>query len=301
MKIMNNVTVYHFVVGYFGKIFDEIKMVLSFRKHYKNYLHVIKKYRIREFPIDAVLSNGKKIHINNRTEVLFATSNAEKFFRIDGEYLTIQEKKFDGIKFVDWIDNGDLIGVFIYEDYKILSVKDRIVVDIGANIGDSSIYFAKKGAQKVIAVEPFLQNFISLKNNVSINGLDSKIVPIHAGCGSLTKIVNVANENANGIGLEIKNSSVGDKGIQIIALSELLHEFKGDKIILKMDCEGCEYDTILNTTNDTLNMIDEMILEYHDGYINLKNKLEHAGFRVVLKNIRTTMGLSNGILFAKKQ
>jgi len=296
---MNNVSVFHFVIGYCGKIFDEIKMVLQFKKHYKNYLHVIRKYRKREFPIEAVLTNGKSVDIKNRTEVLFETSNAWRFFKIDGDHLIIKKDDFNDTKFIDWIDNGDLIGVFINEDYKMLSVKDKIVLDIGANIGDSSVYFAKKGAQKVIAVEPFLRNFVSLKNNILINGMENKIIPIHSGCGGSTRIENIEDENARGIGLEIKNT--GDKQVQITALSTLLEELKGNRVILKMDCEGCEYDTIHNTPISDLGTIDEMILEYHDGYVNLKNRLERAGFHVNLKDVRTTNGLSNGILFAKKR
>ena len=37
---------------------------------------------------------------------------------------------------------GDLKHMFLEKDYQILDVQNRLVVDVGANIGDSSIYFA---------------------------------------------------------------------------------------------------------------------------------------------------------------
>jgi ribosomal protein L11 methylase PrmA len=52
-------------------------------------------------------------------------------------------------------NNGDAyIDVFLKQEYQFLPVKDRTVIDIGANVGDSSIYFALRGADKVIALEP---------------------------------------------------------------------------------------------------------------------------------------------------
>jgi len=51
--------------------------------------------------------------------------------------------------------NGDLADVFGSEEFKSMNFLNKIVLDIGANIGDSSIYFATLGAKKVMAVEPF--------------------------------------------------------------------------------------------------------------------------------------------------
>ena len=71
--------------------------------------------------------------------------------------------KFFGAK-----TNGDIHTVFFNNEYADLDIKDKIVIDVGANIGDSSIYFALRGAKKVIAIEPFPENFdlakISKKN-----------------------------------------------------------------------------------------------------------------------------------------
>ena len=47
--------------------------------------------------------------------------------------------------------------------------------------------------------------------------------------------------------------------------------------MLKMDCEGCEYDSILNTDDEILKKFSTIILEYHYGYQNLVEKLETTG------------------------
>jgi len=47
-----------------------------------------------------------------------------------------------------------ILEVFDYGEYEPLSVEGRVVVDVGAFVGDSAIYFALKGARRVIAIEP---------------------------------------------------------------------------------------------------------------------------------------------------
>ena len=79
------------------------------------------------------------------------------------------------------VDNGDLAGVFVHEEYSALNVYGQNVIDIGANIGDSAIYFAAKGARHVYAFEPFPSTFECAKNNVEINDLREKITIINAG------------------------------------------------------------------------------------------------------------------------
>ena len=71
----------------------------------------------------------------------------------------IKKNNLPEIKMFGAKDNGDPTTVFLYEEYQTLPVKDRIVIDIGGSIGDTAIYFALKGAKKVIALEPFLLNY----------------------------------------------------------------------------------------------------------------------------------------------
>ena len=54
----------------------------------------------------------------------------------------------------------------VYEQYKILDVSNKDVVDVGAALGDTAIYFALKGAKHVYAFEPYPYSYnIAKKNN----------------------------------------------------------------------------------------------------------------------------------------
>jgi len=58
--------------------------------------------------------------------------------------------------------------------------------------------------------------------------------------------------------------------------------------ILKLDCEGCEYDTILNCSASILQKFTDIQVEYHKGYKNLEEKFMSVGFEVshtVIDNI----------------
>ena len=47
-----------------------------------------------------------------------------------------------------------------------------------------------------------------------------------------------------------------------------------------MDCEGCEYDIILNSHPDTIKQFSVIQIEYHYGYYELKQQLHKLGFAV---------------------
>jgi tRNA G37 N-methylase Trm5 len=68
--------------------------------------------------------------------------------------------------------------VFDHGEYNALNANGKTVVDVGAYIGDSSIYFALKGAKRVIAIEPCPKAFKEMLDNIRLNNLEDVIVPI---------------------------------------------------------------------------------------------------------------------------
>ena len=164
-----------------------------------------------------------------------------------------------------------------WEDYKFLNVNNEIVIDLGANIGDSAIYFALNGAKEVIALEPYPYSFNFAVRNVKENNLDDKIEIFNAGYGKDAEILvdeNVINE----LGTNLKYSGNGRK-IKSYSLGSLIKKLNLDTAILKMDCEGCEYH-ILNENNSVLAKFPQIQIEFHNGSKKLVKKLKRAGFQV---------------------
>jgi Predicted O-methyltransferase len=80
--------------------------------------------------------------------------------------------------------SGSVLEVFDENVYGNTNVFNKEVVDIGANVGDSSIYFALKGARKVVGVEPLPNVYAQALENVKLNHLEGKISLINAALGS---------------------------------------------------------------------------------------------------------------------
>ncbi len=148
---------------------------------------------------------------------------------------------------------------------------------MGANIGDSSIYFALNNAKKVIALEPYPYSYNIALKNIRSNNFDNKIILLNAGYGN-DNTIKIDPEFKNKISSNLKSFDNGID-IKVLSLKTILKDYNIDKAILKMDCEGCEYN-IINEDNNTLGKFKMMQIEYHYGYEKLKNKLEEAGFNV---------------------
>jgi hypothetical protein len=51
---------------------------------------------------------------------------------------------------------GQILEVFDWENYEGVDVRGKTIVDVGAFVGDSAIYFALRGARRVIHITKFL-------------------------------------------------------------------------------------------------------------------------------------------------
>ena len=169
---------------------------------------------------------------------------------------------------------------FIDEQYKWLDVKNRIVIDIGANIGDSAIYFALKGAKHVYAFEPYPYSYGIAMQNIKLNKLQYKITLLNEGCSGKGGKIKINAEYENLGGTDLKNFEKGTN-INITTLREILKRFEiTEEAVLKIDCEGCEYGVLLETQDSVLRKFKQIQVEYHYGYQNIKRKLNDSGFKV---------------------
>ena len=265
-----------FIFSYILFVNFYLKGFIRYYKYFKNFFSVSLRVIINKYPIYAILKNGTSVTLNGRFEVASIAVGFDNY-TINDEILVIKNK-LGTIKLLHGAQNGDPIGVFFEEVYKIFPAKDQTILDIGANIGDSSIYFALKGAKKIIAIEPFPANYELAKKNIELNNLQD-IIDIHlAGCSNKSGFLTVDNKKSGGE--ESLTSSITGTKIPLFSLENILEQNNLNSAILKMDCEGCEYDSILKTDDKIMKKFSTIIIEYHYGYQNLVEKLESCGFQV---------------------
>jgi hypothetical protein len=89
----------------------------------------------------------------------------------------------------------------------------------------------------------------------------------------------------------------------MITLDEIIKENKLEKIsILKLDCEGAEYDIFENLSEGSFEKIEKICFEYHimnedDSRLNnLKEKLIKKNFKLEILPTNNNLGM----IFAKK-
>ncbi len=197
--------------------------------------------------------------------------------------------------------------VFVEKDYNLLSNEDLVVFDIGMNIGISSLFFGlKKNVEKIYSFEPVVNTYQQAIYNVALNKeLSTKIEAFNIGLGATTRVEKVLyNPQAKGnCGIRLESSLVIDKNnskeieIKIKDINDILPDLfvkhKGLKKVLKIDCEGAEYE-ILKRLNDSaiLTEIDVLLIEWHDkGAESLENVLIENNFRVVSRYLTSISGM----------
>jgi len=273
---------------------NKINDLLSMRKIAKNWIDVA-LFRIGlKKTLTIKFRDGKSAHFKSKKEY-FEFWNQEVgqkellktvkniHYKIKGNNI---ELEYQNKKIYFYYDTnkqlsnsiGNINENFVEEQFKWLDVKGKDVVDVGANIGDTAIYFALKGAKRVYAFEPYPYSYNIAIKNIKLNHLEDKITLLNEGCGR-SGFVTIKEDYKNTGGTDLKNFKEGNK-IRIESLDEIVKKFNLKHAALKIDCEGCEYDLILNASDDALKAFDQIIMEYHYGYRNLVKRLKQAGFKV---------------------
>lgn len=135
------------------------------------------------------------------------------------------------------------------------------VVDIGGHIGSFSyLALTKLQARHVIVVEPDPENFALLQKNLRSFIADGRVTAINAGIGPENAKLALANKPGSNTGNALFAAS--DTGtVPTVSLQQLLNSLEGP-VLLKLDCEGCEYSALVAETD--LSRVPEIVGEFHE-------------------------------------
>ncbi len=151
------------------------------------------------------------------------------------------------------------------EEYNLeLNFNPKVIIDLGANIGLTTVFFKKKFPNaKIISVEPESSNFSLLKKNTK--NLDD-IVLIQGGIWKRSTNLLIEDNGYGHYGYTVKEiNEPSEDSIPAYGIKDIVDKEKIDSIdILKIDIEGSEKELFQENFEHWLPMVKVLIIELHD-------------------------------------
>jgi FkbM family methyltransferase len=185
------------------------------------------------------------------------------------------------IKITSRLDLFIIQEVFYEKIYNLNLKNPRNIIDIGGHIGLFSIEKALKYSSSVVwSYEPNKDTFEIFSENVAMNNIKNiKIFDIGVS-SKAGKHLFYKDRNPSVSGF-YKASSKHTK--DIIGTISLEDVFRINKIkycdLLKIDCEGAEFEILLNTPDHIFKKIGKLLVEYHDDF---SRKYSHNDLEILL-------------------
>jgi FkbM family methyltransferase len=167
------------------------------------------------------------------------------------------------------------------------------VVDIGAGLGDFTIFAAVNCPNgRIFAYEPLTSSYKLLEHNLALNGL-TNVTAYQQATAASPGLMAAQSNQTEAVSTRFVSDKVDDvdqeTAVPTITLAELLDRLPGGYChLMKIDCEGCEFDLLLNSPPELLTRIERLAIETHDGYgsasaAHLAAYLRQNGFTVSQK------------------
>lgn len=222
------------------------------------------------------------------------------FNLVKDEFAVFETKNNLQIKIrVDSTDLMALTNVWMIKEYEIEKFhinKNDIIIDIGAHIGLFSLLVSKSCLDgKIFSFEPIQENFNLLVDNLKSNKLNN-VFPFNLAVAKNTSDVKLFLDNDDSAH-SIFRKDTNFVSVKSISLQKI---FDDNDInfckILKLDCEGAEYEIIDSLPDKYFEKIQNIIIEYHladskpELGKELISKIKNAGFHVTTRPHRNDMG-----------
>jgi len=134
--------------------------------------------------------------------------------------------------------------------------------------------------------------------NIKENGLEDKIILLNKALAPKEGVINLYRYSyPSDLGsTDSDNMPKHDfdklivKQVEATTLDRLIKISGEERIgLLKLDCEGCEY-SILNSFSN-FDVIENIVLEYHNGLQNLPILLKDRGFKIAIEKRNEKLGI----------
>jgi FkbM family methyltransferase len=166
-----------------------------------------------------------------------------------------------------------------------------VVVDVGANVGVFSLWAARRlGAARVVAIEPSPRMARALLANLERNDVE-QVTLLEVALGGERREAVLYRRGAEVMDTLFQRDNYGSHFesagiVKIVTLEDVFTMLEIDWCdLLKLDCEGAEYEILFGVSDDLLARVRHIAAEYHVGLnehepASLQRFLEGRGFAV---------------------
>jgi FkbM family methyltransferase len=199
-------------------------------------------------------------------------------------------------------DMAAFVEVYLLGDYEVPGVaieSAATIIDVGANFGAATVWFATRAPQaRIISIEPGAAARELLDSNLVRNGLTDRVQVMAVALGSERRRAQFEEAEMSIQSHLVKGATEGPGNVAVIRLDDVFREAGIERAdIVKIDCEGGEYDILPDASDDVLARIGCIAGEYHPSEgaqpEAIVRRLEAGGFAVDVRRHPTLEGFGN--------
>jgi FkbM family methyltransferase len=178
---------------------------------------------------------------------------------------------------------------FNSEYYLPKRVNPKIILDIGANIGATTIYYANRFPDaKIYSFEPLLENYKILEKNTS-NIENVSVFNYGLGKNDGFFDIYLTDDEENFGGATMNNSGMHEKEsiekCEVRSIDTVLKELDISSIdLIKIDTEGAEFDILMNIPHGVIQQTKWITGELHGNKdFALLHYIDDLGFNIAMR------------------
>lgn len=216
-------------------------------------------------------------------------------------YINIEGLKIEGIEgdyvFETIREKNNFYEIELLNKWKRYLSDSKVVFDVGANLGNHTLFWAKKLNTDVIySFEPYIPNFERLLHNVQNNLLDN-VYPINKAIGKKEGYTCVKEFHEDNYGGTTLNEEIQSEGeIEVITIDSFVKEKKIESVdFIKIDTEGYEVSVLDGAQKTISKYYPDLWIEVNSQtFQEIMNRLEQLeyivadtlGFNILFLNPR---------------
>ncbi len=163
------------------------------------------------------------------------------------------------------IPTFDQVFVARQYDLPLEGFRPRHILDLGANVGFSAVFFANAWPEaRILAVEPSTENMAVLQENIApfrqIEAIQGAVWPHEAELA-------IANPDDEAWAFRMEERPSAADPVPAYSMPTLLHRFRTPVVdLVKMDVEGAERE-IFQADTSWLDHVRVLVVELHDRFV----------------------------------